>query len=135
MCPYNSSHTFKQSKLVWHIFRCKDKLKVQHLFGTCKYNPLHIFRKDEIPRHERMCGDREKREQALKGLKEVIKQSDRSSSESKSKIIQAAISRRMKTADPGVGAGGASVERAEVRVEVKAEEGTGGEKVRGTEGI
>ena len=44
-CPYNPNHIFDKEKLLFHLNRCKDKLKVGHLFKSCKYNSIHIVRK------------------------------------------------------------------------------------------
>ena len=45
ICPFNSTHIFKRSRLIYHLSSCKDGKKNSHLYGKCKYNSLHIFRK------------------------------------------------------------------------------------------
>ena len=56
-CPYNPNHIFDKEKLLYHLNRCKDKLKVGHLFKPCKYNSIHIIRKEDIENHELICSD------------------------------------------------------------------------------
>lgn len=76
VCPYNTAHVFKSSRLIYHINSCKDGKKNSHLFGRCKYNFLHIFRKDVLERHESHCPDSTKRKEAIKNLKELIKREE-----------------------------------------------------------
>ena len=39
------NHVFHKEKLIFHINRCKDRAKVEHLYAKCKYNGLHFIKK------------------------------------------------------------------------------------------
>lgn len=56
-CPYNSHHRFAAAKYFTHIARCKDGLKVRHLYQACQYNFMHILPKTAIQQHESQCPD------------------------------------------------------------------------------
>lgn len=58
-CPYNKNHVFEKEKLIFHINRCKDKAKVEHMFTSCRYNRIHILPKEDVTTHEMFCPDKE----------------------------------------------------------------------------
>ena len=79
-CPYNHNHRFAKNKFIFHVTRCKDKLKVGHRFTTCKFNGLHIVLKDELLAHYQMCEDKA-RKMALLQATEQMKMEDRTKCE------------------------------------------------------
>jgi len=59
-CPYNSSHTMPESRLLWHISSgCKDKQLYGHLYETCPHNPYHIYKRQKMEEHIRKCPDKQ----------------------------------------------------------------------------
>lgn len=73
-CPYNKNHRFAASKLFWHLGRCKDKLKTQHLYKKCKYNPIHIHLISDIKTHQLICKDKTDHESLINELKNSLRQ-------------------------------------------------------------
>lgn len=54
-CVYNSNHTLKPEKLVWHYVKCEDKRRLQHLFSVCPYNSMHHIPNHEFDAHVQKC--------------------------------------------------------------------------------
>lgn len=70
-CPYNVLHKFARSKLPFHIQRCKDGKKLQHLFTRCSYNSVHIVKKTQKEDHELICPDKEMHERLKENMDAV----------------------------------------------------------------
>ena len=58
-CPYDKNHKMSQTRLQWHLVKCKAKISRQQLNLPeyhCKFNYLHIFfTEEEIQKHETKC--------------------------------------------------------------------------------
>lgn len=74
-CPYNPTHRFAESKFMFHLMRCKDGKKLQHLFARCPYNSIHIVKKDQMETHELICPDKDMHEK----LKQQMEATSRAS--------------------------------------------------------
>eukprot|EP00300_Choanocystis_sp_HF-7_P041331 c8045_g1_i1.p1 GENE.c8045_g1_i1~~c8045_g1_i1.p1 ORF type:complete len:260 (-),score=43.71 c8045_g1_i1:36-815(-) len=54
-CPYNRNHIMNKERIVRHMLKCADKLKVGNDFATCRYNTMHIVPKTAVEDHENRC--------------------------------------------------------------------------------
>ncbi len=77
VCPYNSQHKFSAAKYFSHIARCKDGLKVRHLYQTCQYNLMHILPLGAVLQHEALCPDARLMLEKKNAMKEVLINVDR----------------------------------------------------------
>lgn len=67
-CPYNSNHKIAPAKYIYHLMRCKDKLKVGHMFVHCEFNHLHVIKRENIVEHYEVCKDKVRQLEILKKL-------------------------------------------------------------------
>ena len=58
-CPYNSAHTMKYTRLIYHLAKgCPQELERGHLFATCQYNWVHRVLKADLESHEQTCSSK-----------------------------------------------------------------------------
>ena len=76
---------FDHDKLIFHLNRCKDRLKVGHLYRTCSYNKIHIVLKEDLETHELICDDREEIRRLTTRLRNTMNSIERERSREKYK--------------------------------------------------
>jgi len=55
VCPFDSVHVVRRSKLLVHITRCKQNLPVNHDFVRCEFNAVHYVKSAKLKQHYEEC--------------------------------------------------------------------------------